>query len=1147
MSPLNWLAGLSKPNGLPRSTRPRGRRAEKRNVPAMVTQLESRCLLSASTLESATSAPAAPVLVDEISPGAVILRTKVDIASLPAATSDGPVNLSGNGLQFNLVPAVGMSQQAIDGFQDAADLWSSVLRDDIMVNININFTALGPGILGSAGSTTQGNTLSEVKTALTTDAKSLTDATAVANLPAGSSWSLYVSDATTGDPELDNNNTGNNNVLDVNTANAKALGLLAANNATADASITFSNLFTWDFDRSNGITAGAFDFVGVAAHEIGHALGFVSGADVYDYYSGDGPGAPDENDPYRVGSVLDLFRYSADSLIAGADNDMRADLATKFFSIDGGVTQLTTFSTGSFNGDGNQASHWKDDLGIGIMDPTAAPAEYADITNLDVQAFDAMGWDVAMDLGDAPDTGAGTGNGNYQTNLSDNGPRHLLFSASGNIADPAGAPKVFLGASVTSELTALQNGTATGDTDNGVASFPTLQAGTSPNITVTSSGSGAKLNYFFDFNRDGDFSDAGESFSATLNSASQAVPVVIPAGASLGSTVARFRISTAGGLTAVGAANDGEVEDYLVTLTGAVNTAPQIGGALTNQPVNDNATIAPFSAFTVVDPDTQALSATVTVQNATVRGDLTAASTVGWNRSQVGNNFVYSRTFPSAVNNAGIVQAAIRSLVFQPRSNVLMPGVFETTAFSVSVSDGIATPVTNSTTTVRTTSVNDVPQLEDVLPLQINDDNLPTNPFAGVTVNDPDNQKMNAVVTIFNGVVRGDFTVASRAGWSRSTQGNNIIYSRFYSTRPNVGAEVQAAVRALVFQPRNNVLVPFTSELTDIKLYVTDGTANTQATTRLQTFSFNDAPEIGGTNSNVQVNDNATVNPFSAVTVTDPDFQDKLARITILNGAVRGDFTNAVSAGWTRSTLGNNIMYERFFGKTTNNGAVVQAAYRALTFQPRNNAIKPGTTEATDFQISVSDGVATPAVDTNTRVVTTSVNNLSAIGGTVANQTMNDNQTKLVLNTVTITDLDTQDLSVNVRIVNGPNRGDFTSASTVGWQRVVSGGDIVYVRYFSAAANIGSVAQAAIRTLVFQPRTNVPNGTTETTVFTVLVKDGTGGAVVSNSGASVITTGVAPLVAPAMIQEADISTVVLPTTIEKRALNPLARLLKKVR
>ena len=205
--------------------------------------------------------------------GAVMLRTRSDAAppsnELPPVEEGGslrpPMNLNGNGLQFNLIPALGMSAQAIAGFQAAANLWSAILRDDIMVNIEIDFTALGSGILGQAGSTTQGNAFTDVKTALANDAKSLTDQSAVLALPAASSLSLYTSDATTGNPEIDNNGSGNNTTLDVNTANAKAIGLRSANNSTVDGDITFSSNFTWDFDRSNGITSGAFDFVGVSA------------------------------------------------------------------------------------------------------------------------------------------------------------------------------------------------------------------------------------------------------------------------------------------------------------------------------------------------------------------------------------------------------------------------------------------------------------------------------------------------------------------------------------------------------------------------------------------------------------------------------------------------------------------------------------------------------------------------------------------------------------------------------------------------------------------------------------------------------------------------------------------------------------------
>ena len=55
-----------------------------------------------------------------------------------------------------------------------------------------------------------------------------------------------------------------------------------------------------------------------------------------------------------------------------------------------------TFSTGTTFGDGRQASHWKDNLGIGIMDPTAGTGELLAISAADIQAFDVIGWTKAQ-------------------------------------------------------------------------------------------------------------------------------------------------------------------------------------------------------------------------------------------------------------------------------------------------------------------------------------------------------------------------------------------------------------------------------------------------------------------------------------------------------------------------------------------------------------------------------------------------------------------------------------------------------------------------------------------------------------------------------------------------------------------------------
>ena len=50
------------------------------------------------------------------------------------------------------------------------------------------------------------------------------------------------------------------------------------------------------------------------------------------------------------------------------------------------------FANGVVFGDGRQASHWKDNLGLGIMDPTANLGERLSISYNDLRVFDVMGY-----------------------------------------------------------------------------------------------------------------------------------------------------------------------------------------------------------------------------------------------------------------------------------------------------------------------------------------------------------------------------------------------------------------------------------------------------------------------------------------------------------------------------------------------------------------------------------------------------------------------------------------------------------------------------------------------------------------------------------------------------------------------------------
>lgn len=318
------------------------------------------------------------------------------VVALSAVFVLAPGSARGISFVLNDVTPGGMSPAALAGFQQATTIWQSWIANAITVNLDIRFDAndfsgspFGASTLGSASSTSQGSFYTDVRNALTLKSTSGNDAIAVAGLPAGASLSFLTNDPNTSAVVTDNNGSANNSILDINTANAKALGLRDANDAGTDAQIAFNNTFSWDFDQSDGVGAGLQDFVGVTVHEIGHALGFVSGVDTVDLTHGAGPFAGTSLDPFRVFSVLDLFRYSEDGQLNFASG------GTPYFSIDGGATNLAAFSTGPFNGDGRQASHWKDNLGIGIMDPTAnSPGSLNTLSSIDLVAFDVIGYQL---------------------------------------------------------------------------------------------------------------------------------------------------------------------------------------------------------------------------------------------------------------------------------------------------------------------------------------------------------------------------------------------------------------------------------------------------------------------------------------------------------------------------------------------------------------------------------------------------------------------------------------------------------------------------------------------------------------------------------------------------------------------------------
>lgn len=305
------------------------------------------------------------------------------------------------GIIFNFTDNTtgGMSSAALAAFNRAGTYYSSRLSDNITVNLDIRMVALGAGILGEATPAGIAVNYAAFRSAVSAAANqtSAADAAFAAGLPAGSSFSMYVNrtveNSGSAAPYVDNDTTANNSLVAMTRANAKALELIAGDATASDATIEFNSGFAWDFDPTDGIDSGKLDFTAVAAHEIGHALGFFSGVDQIDFNAKSGTYV-DGLDFYV--SPLDFTRFSADSQSAGADIDMTADTRSKYFSIDGGASVLVAnaWSTGFNFGDGAQASHWKDGLSLGLLDPTLGFGELGLLSTLDLTAFDVMGFEL---------------------------------------------------------------------------------------------------------------------------------------------------------------------------------------------------------------------------------------------------------------------------------------------------------------------------------------------------------------------------------------------------------------------------------------------------------------------------------------------------------------------------------------------------------------------------------------------------------------------------------------------------------------------------------------------------------------------------------------------------------------------------------
>ncbi|MBC3807179.1 glycosyl hydrolase [Undibacterium seohonense] len=134
--------------------------------------------------------------------------------------------------------------------------------------------------------------------------------------------------------------------------------------------------------------------------------------------------------------------------------------------------------------------------------------------------------------------------------------------------------------------------------------------------------------------------------------------------------------------------------------------------------------------------------------------------------------------------------------------------------------------------------------------------------------------------------------------------------------------------------------------------------------------TVNTAPTIGGTNAGQTTTDLMRLSPFQTISITDPDINALETAIISLDDPLKGSFTaNSMAlSGFYTNDAGITYLHDAA------TPAELQAAIRALVFEPNPARLPINASDTTTITITVEDEFGDSNTDSNTTVMITGFN-----------------------------------------------------------------------------------------------------------------------------------------------------------------------------